>query len=97
MLIKDSMFKRGIYFFGTRIISQIRKIFKDGLSCGLISNSHIIIQKIVKEPVLHGHRKIDLRYYIVVKSSFPLIYEVVPGFGRVAASTYNPFRCTVGL
>jgi len=67
----------------------LRKLYNDGMACGL-KNKEILIQKYVSNPLLLDQQnRFDLKAFMLVGSTHPLLVFYHDGYLRVSSRTFN--------
>jgi len=67
----------------------LRKLYNDGMGCGLM-NKEIIIQKYISNPLLLDQKnRFDLKAFMLVGSTHPLLVFYHDGYLRVSSRTFN--------
>lgn len=79
------------------LTAKLSKSFNYGKSCGDRQDSMLIVQELVKNPVLYKGHKMDFRLYFFLNSAHSLITTFYNGFGRVCPIKYSEDSYQTGV
>lgn len=69
--------------------NQLQTSFGNGTLCGKGPETMLVVQELIKNPVLYKGHKMDFRVYFFLNSAKSMVTTFYNGFGRVCPLKYN--------
>jgi hypothetical protein len=79
---------KGIYFFDKNKTEEVMTLYQNGSKCGT-ETWEILAQKYINNPLLFGKRKFDIKVYLLISSTNPLIAYYYDGYLKLSLKYYD--------